>query len=65
MLVKDEAQTPAEIIQFAQLAASRMSVTLLKAAEHIEQGRDRDTQASIVRNIAKQLQEQMTEWMVS
>ncbi|MFZ0860035.1 MAG: hypothetical protein WAN18_05095 [Candidatus Sulfotelmatobacter sp.] len=42
-----------------------MSVTLLKAAEHIEQGRDRDTQASIVRNIAKQLQEQMTEWMVS
>lgn len=65
MLVKDKAKTPAEIIQLAQLAASRLSVTLLQAAEHIEQGRDRDTQASIIRNVAKQLQENMAERMVS
>ncbi|MGC2245502.1 MAG: hypothetical protein WA609_02765 [Terriglobales bacterium] len=65
MLVKDEAKTPMEIIQLAQQAASRMSVTLLKTAENIEQKWDRETQASVIRGVAKQLQEDMTEWMVS
>jgi len=65
MLVKDEAKTPTETIQFAQLAASRMSVTLLTVAENIEQGWDRHTQASLIRSVAKQLQEDMTEWIVS
>ena len=64
MLVKEAAKTPEGIIQFAQLAASKMSVTLLQAAENIKQGRDRDTEG-IIRNITKQLQEDMTEWMVS
>lgn len=65
MLVKDEAKRSREIIQFAQLAASRMSVDLLKVADNIEQGWDRDTQASLIRSVAKQLQEDMTEWIVS
>ena len=65
MLVKDEAKTPAETIQFAQLAASKMSTTLLKVAENVEQGWDRGTQAIVIRDVAKQLQEDMTEWIVS
>ncbi len=65
MLVKDEARTPTETIQLAQLAASRMSATLLKVAENIEQKWDRDTQASVIRNVAQQLLEDMTGWIVS
>jgi S1-C subfamily serine protease len=56
MLVKDEAKTPTDTIRLAQSAASRMSVTLLKVAENIEQGWDRDTQARVIRSVAKQLQ---------
>jgi len=37
MLAKDGGKTPEEIIQYAQEAASRMSVTLLKVAENVEQ----------------------------
>jgi hypothetical protein len=65
MLVKDEAGTPEDIIQYAQLAAGRMSATLLKAAENIEQGWDRDTQASVIKEVARQLRDDMREWMVS
>jgi hypothetical protein len=65
MLVKDGGKTPEEVIQHAQEAASRMSVTLLKVAENVEQEWDRGTQAGVIRDIVKQLQEPMTEWIVS
>ena len=65
MLVKNGGKTPEEIIQHAQEAASKMSVTLLKVAENVEQGWDRGTQAGVIRDVAKQLQEPMTEWIVS
>jgi hypothetical protein len=65
MLVKDGGETPEEIIQHAQEAASKMSATLLKVAENVEQGWDRGIQASVIRDVAKQLQEDMTGWIVS
>ena len=65
MLVKDEAKTPTETIRLAQFAASRMSATLLKTADNIEQKWNRTTQASVIRTVAKQLQEDMTAWIVS